>query len=77
MFCFYNQIRPVGKITVSEKPTEPDVSEPNPISSANSDEECEPVVKKKIKKEIDDRRFTIETTVTVKKLNKKLKKEKK
>jgi hypothetical protein len=62
---------------VSEKSSVSHV-ECNDDDENDSDEEVEPVISKKIKKEVDDRRFTIETTVTVQKTNKhkKVKKEK-
>lgn len=48
------------------------ISESSCVEEDDDDyEEAKPVISKKIKKEIDDRRFTIETTVTVQKSNKK------
>lgn len=70
------QIRPIGKITVSEKPQELEEQDSCPSSvptsaSSNEGEYTKPLITKTIKREIDNRKFTIETTVRMEKVNKK------
>lgn len=76
---FIFQIRPIGKITVCEKPQELEEQEESSCPSSvpttatsNDDEDIKPpLITKTIKREIDDRKFTIETTVRMEKVNKK------
>ncbi|CAO1427207.1 unnamed protein product [Diamesa tonsa] len=64
-------IKPVGKIVITEKcPTMPECCPPphceikseNDYDDSDNEEVCKPIAAKKIRKKINDQRFTIETT---------------